>query len=176
MGQYLTADEVEERDRFANNDSSLVKILMEGIERDKAEEVRKRHEEIENMQMEAEDEDTSKPKQQPTSHWGEIGETRIQQKAFSSKGRKKVTKITPEEQILLKEEFITTMYNSFLDGKDEDFEYESIDNNTSYDNIEEIENNEEEKYFDSEPEKIGNVYIEDETSDDELDIFMKTLK
>ncbi|CAG9861562.1 unnamed protein product [Phyllotreta striolata] len=179
IGQYLTADDIEERDRSANCEYGLVKILMDGIERDNADELKTQHENIERLQMEEESDDdipNNPPPCSSTSHWGEIGDSRIQQKAFSSKGKKKATKITPEEQKLLKEEFITTMYESFLDGKDEDFEYENVDNDTSYDNIEAMENDEEEKYFNSESDEIKDDAIDDASSEDELDIFMKTLR
>ncbi|CAL8074604.1 unnamed protein product [Orchesella dallaii] len=58
--------------------------------------------------------------------------------------------IEDDEKDLLKEEFFTTMYRNFLNGKDDDFDYSTVDENTEYDCGENLENDEEEKYFDDE--------------------------
>lgn len=58
--------------------------------------------------------------------------------------------IEDEEKELLKEEFFTTMYRNFLNGKDEDFDYSTVDDNPEYDCGENLDNDEEEKYFDDE--------------------------
>ncbi|OXA57524.1 coiled-coil domain-containing protein 97 isoform X2 [Folsomia candida] len=58
--------------------------------------------------------------------------------------------IEDEEKEILKEEFFTTMYQHFLDGKDIDFDYASVDNNDEYDIGENLELDEQEKYFDGE--------------------------
>lgn len=58
--------------------------------------------------------------------------------------------IEEEEKELYKEEFYTTMYQNFLDGKDVDFDYSGVDNNEEYDIGENLELDEEEKYFDGE--------------------------
>ncbi|XP_044733266.1 zinc finger protein 226 [Chrysoperla carnea] len=94
--------------------------------------------------------------------------------------------INANEKRLLKQEFESYMYQSFLDGKDNEFDYSKIDNDTSYDNIDVKTIDDEEKYFDSEtPEeihemdedstKINNIQENNSDSDDELDIFMKAL-
>ncbi|XP_057651288.1 coiled-coil domain-containing protein 97 [Diorhabda carinulata] len=173
IGQYLTSDEVKERDRY-DKDSSFVKILMEGIERDNAEKVRQQEEEDEKYEMEHEDvsDDESDDIPQPsTSHWGEIVFNRKPQKSINIDH--KSIFIKPEERKLLKDEFVTTMYESFLSGKDTDFDYETVDNNTSYDDMDEIDNDEEEKYFDS--EEIDENCRAAESSEDELDAYMNTL-
>ncbi|XP_028146324.1 coiled-coil domain-containing protein 97 [Diabrotica virgifera virgifera] len=154
IGQYLSAAEKKERDKYEmNSETSFVKILMEGIDRDNAEAVRQHEEEIENNQMEEEDDSdeeesdisASRPS---TSHWGEFEGSKNTFKTPNI--TQKSTFITLEERKLLKDEFVTTMYESFLDGKDEDFNYDKVDNDTSYDDMHEIDNDEEEKYFDSE--------------------------
>lgn len=58
--------------------------------------------------------------------------------------------IDDEEKELLKEEFFTTMYRNFLNGKDEDFDYSTVDDNPDYDCGENLENDAEDKYFDDE--------------------------
>jgi len=65
--------------------------------------------------------------------------------------------IDEAEKDLLKEEFFTTMYRHFLEGKDEDFSYETVDDNPEYDVGETLEQDEEEKYFDSEEPQISQI-------------------
>lgn len=104
----------------------------------------------------------------------------IQQQEFN---RKKVlpqkTYILADERELLRNEFTTLMYQSFLNGQDEDFDYSSVDYNDAYDNINILNYDEEEKYFDSEePEdvKMEEDHVEaEESSEDELDIYMNAL-
>lgn len=42
------------------------------------------------------------------------------------------------------------MYQSFLDGKDEFFDYGTVDDNAEYDSLDTLGRDEEENYFDSE--------------------------
>lgn len=173
IGQYLTSDEVKERDKY-EKDSSFVKILMEGIERDNAEKVRQEEEEVEKNEMVQEnisDGESDDIPQPSTSHWGEIVINKKPQKSINVDH--KSVFIKPEERKLLKDEFVTTMYESFLSGKDTDFDYETVDNNASYDDMDEIDNDEEEKYFDS--EEINENCRAAESSEDELDAYMNTL-
>ncbi|XP_018336256.1 coiled-coil domain-containing protein 97 [Agrilus planipennis] len=94
--------------------------------------------------------------------------------------------VTATERKLLRDEFVTTMYENFLEGKDEDFDYSNVDENEEYDNLELISRDEEEKYFDSEePEdlemeadenkKLEKNTEDEESSEDELDIYMSAL-
>jgi len=61
-----------------------------------------------------------------------------------------IPEIDEAEKDLLKEEFFTTMYRHFLEGKDEDFVYADVDDNAEYDIGETLDQDEEEKYFDAE--------------------------
>lgn len=95
--------------------------------------------------------------------------------------------ITANERDLLREEFLGIMYSKFLSGEDEDIDYVSIDENPEYDNIEFENQDQEDKYFDSEMEaKLisddeDGVPIEveetneDKSSEDELDMYMRHL-
>ncbi|KAJ8945830.1 hypothetical protein NQ318_008714 [Aromia moschata] len=182
VGQYLTDQEKKIRDKYEMNDqTTFVKILMEGIERDDAEIVRKNEEEKEDNQMEEEDtsdEETELSNGKPSSpqpsysRWGEFEDSKQYKPPFKQK--QKLT-VTAEERKLLKEEFITSMYQSFLDGKDEDFNYDSVDNNSVYDNITEIEHDEQEKYFAEENSNDAEMKKDEESSEDELDIYMNAL-
>lgn len=177
VGQYLTGEEKKERDKYKmDDDVTFVKILMEGIERDNAEIARKNEEEKEDNQMGEEDtsdDDTSRSSSPApsTSRWGEFEEHEMHR----PKQKHKPAAITAQERLLLKEEFITTMYQSFLDGKDEDFNYDTVDNNSSYDNLNEMDHDEEDKYFASEDAEVIDTKDKDESSEDELDIYMNAL-
>uniref|UniRef100_A0A3Q2XK56 Coiled-coil domain containing 97 n=1 Tax=Hippocampus comes TaxID=109280 RepID=A0A3Q2XK56_HIPCM len=65
---------------------------------------------------------------------------------------------TSEEKALLREEFISQMHQRFLDGKDTDFNYSEVDENPDYDNLDIVNRDAEEKYFDE----------DDEEADDEI--------
>lgn len=181
IGQYLSEDEKRERDKISTGETSFVKILMEGIERDESEAKRIKQEEEEDNAMEEEDDDEDeegvlvqksedKEDTQPYVQWGEI-------KEYKSKMKKtEVPSITATERKLLREEFITTMYESFLDGKDSDFDYKKVDNDQQYDNIAILSNDAEEKYFDAEsPEDVEMQTTVREESEDELDTYMKRI-
>lgn len=176
VGQYLTEDEKAERDKInIDEEATLVKVLIEGIERDDAQLKRKKQQEFEDEvkeEDEEEDEDSDSPgtSKQTYCQWGEF----TNEQTVRSMKRVKTKHITPEEQKLLKEEFISSMYLDFLNGKDEDFDYSTVDDNDKYDNTEINDNDEEDKYFDSEEPEIVNCAGE-ESSEDEFDIFMSGL-
>ncbi|XP_044748953.1 coiled-coil domain-containing protein 97 [Coccinella septempunctata] len=181
IGQYLTQEEIKERDKYRTEDqTSFVKILMEGIERSDAEKQRIDQEEYEDNAMEESDSDSDldemkddeRSRSPPPSRslWGEF-----HNEGKAPKPKSKNIYITAPEKKLLREEFITTMYESFLDGADKDFDYESVDSNSKYDCIETLEQDEEEKYFDSEEPATIPIQLSDAESEDELDIFMSAL-
>ncbi|XP_071627808.1 uncharacterized protein [Temnothorax longispinosus] len=116
----------------------------------------------------------------PNGHqWGEdLDEVKDKNKDRDKKLRS--SKISNQEIKLLRQEFVTNMYQSFLDGKDKDFDYSTVDDNEAYDNVELRNQDEEEKYFDSEaPETVltSNECNDQNESEDELDIiYMRSLK
>ncbi|KAF8771922.1 Coiled-coil domain-containing protein 97 [Argiope bruennichi] len=74
--------------------------------------------------------------------------------------------ITPLEKSRLRTEFTNIMYESFLAGKDKEFDYSSVDYNAEYDPPEK-DLDAEDKYFDEEsPEEISSM---DYNTDDDLD-------
>ncbi|XP_066259427.1 coiled-coil domain-containing protein 97 [Euwallacea similis] len=189
VGQYLTKEEKRERDKYEMNaDVSLVNILMEGIDRDNAERSRRLEQQKEDSQMEESDSsDEERPVEEisvslksarpSTSRWGEFEEHSL----HTTKSKKSTPMVTGSERLLLKEEFVATMYENFLIGKDKEFfDYTTIDDNPNYDNVMEMEHDAEDKYFDSEdPEDqttTNNGRPETaESSEDELDIYMNAL-
>nr|CAD7433480.1 unnamed protein product [Timema monikensis] len=75
-----------------------------------------------------------------------------------SKAHKNQRMISRKERELLRDEFVTSMYQSFLDGKDVDFDYSTVDENPAFDCLNVEDQDEEEKYFDSEtPEEAHSV-------------------
>lgn len=55
-----------------------------------------------------------------------------------------------EERLILREEFTSRMHQRFLDGKDGDFDYSTVDDNPDLDNLDIVARDEEERYFDEE--------------------------
>lgn len=188
VGQYMSEEEKKKRDNIDTQNITFVNLLLETIDRDQTKEKQKKQEEIEDDQLEEEDsdEETKKsPKQDmeideeipTTSKWGEFpGSEPIRTFNNYQPKKEKIVFITASERKLLKEEFTSIMYQNFIDGKD-DFDYSTIDNNEEYDNIDIKNIDAEEKYFDSEsPEECEKMTVEkEESSEDELDIFMKRL-
>lgn len=176
VGQYLTADEVRDRDKYEMSEkTTFVNILMEGIERDNAELQRKQQEETEDTQIKVDSDSSDEEKDMrhspvPSfSRWGEF-ET---DKLHRPNHKKSKRLITPHERQLLKQEFVTSMYQDFLEGKDEQFDYGNVDTDKSFDLLDEIDNDAEEKYFES--EQPADINMADCSSEDELDVYMNAL-
>lgn len=190
VGKYMTEAEKKERDKMSAKNMTFVRILMEGIERDESEKKRMEQASLEEDAAEESEKEKSKHNidlsRPSSSSWGEIREEpgpsmwgEIVEPNRKRKAPERLVHIAAKERNLLREEFITTMYQNFLDGKDDDFDYNDVDNNDKYDNIDILSKDEEEKYFDSEdPEDTpanGNQQNGDESSEDELDIYMNAL-
>lgn len=139
IGQYLTEKEKKARDSIDMRNTNYVDILMETIERNKAEKhLKSQQEEEEAVQEENDsdddddDDDNSRDSitsqrtnssKHSHSHWGgNLNDTTDNNDKRLQK-RKMGHKIPNEELQLLKQEFVTNMYQSFLDGKDRDFDY-----------------------------------------------------
>ncbi|XP_043489866.1 coiled-coil domain-containing protein 97 [Polistes fuscatus] len=191
VGQYLTQKQKETRDNIDMKNITFVHLLMESIERNwvkEREKLQKEEEEEDNVIEENDSDDTNEsslPKQsnletEPIKSWGEFTDVPVkqEQKTKTKQTDKSVQQISNKEKQILKEEFVTHMYQSFLEGKDPDFDYSVVDNNEAYDNVDLRTQDEEEKYFDSEsPETIipENSIAQNE-SEDELDAYMRSLK
>uniref|UniRef100_A0A3Q0SLY1 Coiled-coil domain containing 97 n=1 Tax=Amphilophus citrinellus TaxID=61819 RepID=A0A3Q0SLY1_AMPCI len=64
---------------------------------------------------------------------------------------------------LLREEFISQMHQRFLDGKDKDFNYSEVDENPDYDNLDIVNRDAEDKYFDEDDDDDEEEEEEDMT-------------
>ncbi|XP_019885173.1 coiled-coil domain-containing protein 97 [Camponotus floridanus] len=187
VGQYLTEEQKKTRDAIDTR-ANYIDILMETVERDKLQKRLESQKEEENEVREENDSDDDDEddnsreisetnfNKQLNSHWGE----NLNKIIDKGKHKKLSNNIISNQEIqLLRQEFITNMYESFLDGKDRDFDYSTVDDNEAYDNVELKNQDEEEKYFDSEDPAIVlplNEYNDQNESEDELDAYMRTLK
>ncbi|KAJ1519506.1 hypothetical protein ONE63_004790 [Megalurothrips usitatus] len=178
VGQYLTEEERKERETPDLENISFVNLMLMKIARDETKELKNKQEEEEVGAQwdssvssdENEEEMADKKSWDERGTWGETPEdvTKLidRRKIKRKKQRKRTNselmdaadEIPDEERVLLMHEFVSTMYKSFLDGNDEDFDYSQVDCNPDYDCIEVRERDEEEKYFDAdapEDEEMG---------------------
>ncbi|XP_062919609.1 coiled-coil domain-containing protein 97 isoform X2 [Mobula hypostoma] len=66
-----------------------------------------------------------------------------------------------DERIMLRDEFVSRMHQRFLDGEDGDFDYSAVDDNPDFDNLDIVNRDEEERYFDEEePVEIEDMETE----------------
>lgn len=145
VGQYLTEEEKKARDSINTRDANYVDILMETIERDKLREHLKSQQKEEDCVREENDSDdddnndsnedgedsvtSETDNKQAHYHWGDDLNNTIDNddKDRDKKLHNKVQhKISKEEIQLFRQEFLTNMYQSFLDGNDSDFDYRYI--------------------------------------------------
>ncbi|XP_069842838.1 coiled-coil domain-containing protein 97 [Dendropsophus ebraccatus] len=70
--------------------------------------------------------------------------------------------VNSKERALMREEFISRMHQRFLDGKDRDFDYSEVDDNPDFDNLDIVNRDEEERYFDDDDEGIDEMEAEED--------------
>lgn len=126
IGQFITEEEAQKT--IDKSDLRFSTILLKHMDQLDENELYYKEKEKEECQME--EEDTSDDEE-------EIEEESTEE-------------ISEERKNDLKLEFTRIMKERFLAGKDKKFDYSSVDHNTEYDDLEVLERDEEEKYFDSE--------------------------
>ncbi|CAD1473373.1 unnamed protein product [Heterotrigona itama] len=184
IGRYMTEKQKRLRDNIDTKNITFVNLLMENIERDNLKMKQKLQEEEEQNVLEENDTDEEqesmyalKNYKKKATYWAvmPIVENEVQRR---NEAIKNPCCISKSEKQVLKQEFVTNMYQNFLDGKDIDFDYRTVDENEAYDNIDIRTQDEEDEYFDSEsPETVGSIEDTNEIeTEDELDIYMKSLK
>ncbi|XP_058450827.1 coiled-coil domain-containing protein 97 isoform X2 [Malaya genurostris] len=202
VGQYLTEKERKARDTAGFKNDSLVTILFNGIDRDNAAALRKEQENSEkNMEemvgsMDNDDEDRSgeNPPDSPRcsrAQWGnfdqeeEERQKNIQQELAAKKRNQKfsvpMNLLTSGERSLLRDEFIGMMYSKFISGEDDDFDYSKIDESLEYDNLDIVEQDEQERYFDTDDaeetggdsEQNNSSQMQADDEEDDLDVYMR---
>ncbi|KXJ76649.1 hypothetical protein RP20_CCG009279 [Aedes albopictus] len=203
VGQYLTEQEKKVRDAAVSKNDSLVAILFSGIDKENAESLKKEQESEERQQDLAVDDDEDIFKEKPpdspgfsTAQWGnfdleeEERQQNIQREQEAKRRNKKfstpVNLLTAGERDLLRDEFLGTMYSRFISGEDGEFDYSKIDESVEYDNLDILEQDEQERYFDTEDadgelesgfEEQNGSMQQDEISEeeDDLDVYMRHL-
>ncbi|TMW53224.1 hypothetical protein DOY81_001700 [Sarcophaga bullata] len=211
VGQYLSASEKQQRDSYDVRNTTFSGILMHDLERKQLDAIMEKAEKhLENAQQNdtspdeviekdvlknLEKEDAEVPvncRQQ----WGNFDNEPMacsSSKVTAAKSLKKNSNklkaadnlITADERELLRQEFISQMHEQFLTGQDEDFDYAAVDDNTQFDDLNLINQDKEDKYFeesDSDSDVEGNVNCKpankmeaDDESEDELDVYMSHL-
>lgn len=205
VGQYMTEQEKKARDAVGTKNDSLVAILFSGMDKENAESLKKEQECEENQQDEPdEDEDSykEKPPESPgfsRAQWGNFDEEEEErqknvQQAREAKQRNKkfsipVNLLTAGERDLLRDEFLGTMYSKFISGEDGEFDYSKVDESMEYDNLDILEQDEQERYFDTEDSMDtilrnkddddddggGEMQQDDDSEEDDLDVYMRHL-
>jgi len=126
IGQYLTEEEKEAKNRPDTSNCKLSDIILEHI--DITDERDKREEEEENENVEEFDTDSDE----------------------EDDGDNDIAGTDEAGRDLLRQEFVRAAYNSFLEGKDVGFDYRNVDDNSELDNLDIEERDAEERYFDDE--------------------------
>ncbi|CAH2108286.1 unnamed protein product [Euphydryas editha] len=151
IGQYLTDDEIRERDAVDSKDLTFLGVILETVERNEMRETKY-------AQMLTEDEESSEELQQTDNkrngvspkekQWGSFDVPDAESANIPEKRNESM--INANERNLLREEFLQEMYSSFIEGRDINFDYNTVDNNEEYDDLQQISQDAEDKYFDSE--------------------------
>ncbi|XP_047530283.1 coiled-coil domain-containing protein 97 [Vanessa atalanta] len=159
IGQYLTDDEIRERDAVGPENLTLLSMILDTVERNEMRQTKYE-------QMLNEDGDLSEETAEDSSggistqsnskrigackekQWGsfDVPDTEVPHVP----DKRKPAMINANERNLLREEFIHEMYTSFIEGRDINFDYNSVDNDEEYDDLQQISQDAEDKYFDSE--------------------------
>lgn len=152
IGQYQSREEKVARRRPNPETSTLVDVLLEGIDNEQNCEVVKKQREEENRLNENHDDDadsrdsmaskTSDDEAKDCKQWGEFDEPASSKSEPSSapRARKRAANlITATERDLLREEFFGIMYSNFLSGRDSEFHYSTVDDNDEYDDVKEAD-------------------------------------
>ncbi|XP_075555600.1 coiled-coil domain-containing protein 97 [Dermacentor variabilis] len=135
IGRYMTEKEKLDLDKMDFSTLTFSGLLMEHIDRNEVTSLRRQQQDLEEATFEESDSDTEE-----------------------EECEEDMPPVSATEKRLLRNEFVNTMYESFLSGKDKDYDYESVDNNADFDSLQTRQHDEEEKYFDAEePEVLDTV-------------------
>ncbi|KAM3964264.1 coiled-coil domain-containing protein 97 [Aphomia sociella] len=187
IGQYLTDEEIRERDGVDSENLTFLNMILETVDRNQMRETKNeqmlredQEEESSITPTEASDSDKMLKSQKK---WGDF-DVPDTKPSFGPETRKQ-TMISAPERNLLREEFLQEMYSSFIDGTDAEIDYNTIDNDEQYDDLQQLSQDAEDRYFDSESNEVENLEehmklvelygkktIHENTSEDPLDTFM----
>ncbi|XP_032221663.2 coiled-coil domain-containing protein 97 [Nematostella vectensis] len=133
IGQYLTEEEKLERDiAEREGEPSLSQLMFSKYDAEKTQWIYNYQREQE-REMEEEEEDS---------------EEEMEEDSQDKPGNPFKGTPTEEEKEMLRNEFFYEMQEKFLLGKEEEFDYSTVDMNDEYDDLKLREQDEEERYFD----------------------------
>lgn len=143
IGQYLTDDEIRERDGVDNENLTFLNMILDTVDYNKMRETKNEQmlsESLESADLNDKnstgDIDDDAKLERSGSKWGEF-DTPDTRSNYKPEVRKQST-ISAAERLLLREEFLQEMYSSFIEGRDADVDYHSIDNNEDYDDLQQV--------------------------------------
>uniref|UniRef100_A0A1E1W6Z7 CCD97-like C-terminal domain-containing protein n=1 Tax=Pectinophora gossypiella TaxID=13191 RepID=A0A1E1W6Z7_PECGO len=191
VGQYLTDKEIAERDGVDRENLTFLNMILETVDRNQMRETKNEQmlEEEDDSPTSSEKGENSKGDDTPPKNrkqWGDF-DTPDTTPSFKPEIRKQ-TMISAPERRLLREEFLQEMFSSFIEGRDEDVDYNSIDNDEQFDDLQQVSQDAEDRYFDSETNEVDNLeehmkLVQEygrknsndigNATDDPLDVFMK---
>ncbi|XP_047019151.1 coiled-coil domain-containing protein 97 [Helicoverpa zea] len=188
VGQYLSDEEIKERDNVDNENLTFLSMILETVDRNEMREMKNEQmleEDLESMKLTNIDEESKSNNSNniKKKQWGDF-DTPDTRPSYMPEPRKQ-NLITAPERNLLRKEFLQEMFCSFLEGRDAEVDYNSIDNNEQYDDLEQVSQDAEDRYFDSESNDIENLeehmkLVQEygrknsgNLCDDPLDVFMK---
>ncbi|XP_023950866.1 coiled-coil domain-containing protein 97 [Bicyclus anynana] len=182
VGQYMTDEEKLERDGADNENLTFLSMILETVDRNEMRETKNRQMLIEGETSTQTLQDTESTPSQG-KRWGDFDVPDTKPNYIPE--TEKRCMINANERNLLREEFLQEMCSSFIEGRDIDFDYDSVDNNEEYDDLQQMSRDAEDKYFDSEDndaetleehmqhvQEYGRKKSNDSNSDT-LDVFMQ---
>lgn len=202
VGQYLTEAEKKARDSYDVRNTSFSGILMHTLEqKQRAELLQQVEQSSETMLQQATTTTTTIATTNAVDfevpvvcrkQWGGFDDeepvacstsrnTDAPKAASPSMGRITTPEYyNPGERELLRNEFMGLMKERFLSGKDSDFDYTAVDDNAQLDDLQQIERDGEDAYFecsddDDDDEHDDAAQRAEEDAEDELDIYMRHL-
>lgn len=186
IGQFLSDEEIRERDSADDENLTLLNMILETVDRNHMRETKEEQELSENLESVLL-EPKSPHEEAPRARWGEFDEPESvsEREKWKPPVRKQAIISIPEKQ-LFREEFFQEMYSSFIEGRDICVDYSLIDDNEEYDDLQQVSQDAEDEYFDSESNEVENLeqhmkltesYLHErrDSTDDPLDEFMTHL-
>ncbi|XP_013191144.2 coiled-coil domain-containing protein 97 [Amyelois transitella] len=155
VGQYLSDEEIRERDGVDNENLTFLSMILETVDRNEMRETKNVQMLEENYKEQSEEGTKTNLTKNNQGKWGDF-EIPDVKPTYMPEPRKQALISVPERN-LLRQEFVQEMYNSFLDGSDVDFDYSNVDNNEQYDDLKQVSQDAEDRYFDSESNDVQNL-------------------
>ncbi len=158
IGQFMSAEEKEEMEKEEmeknKSDMTLSSMILKNIEVDKRtvllkQQRRRERDQLEETDSSSDEDDDDDDDQEKMSSQGASRDTRVPMAPMKLSSNPEMAK---REKRMLRTEFLSAMQNSFLEGKDKDFDYSVVDQNEAYDSLDMKQKDAEDVYFDTEEE------------------------